>query len=354
MQLHYQRSVRSNFGDALNEWLWRACLPGLWEDDGTVFVGIGTILDDSIPKAPVRIVLGTGAGYAPLPRDIGDASWRIYGVRGPLTARVLGLSQTAALTDPAILLCEFDEFKRRQGDAKLFVPHWKSLPFGNWETICDELGLEFVDPCSDSRAVVEKIASARLVIAESLHAAIIADAFRIPWIPVALSREVSAFKWADWTLSKGLRYSPVCLTPSTAIEALRDDLLRGSAFEAMFSFPHRSREALPPLDFFDLGRLVDEFQIICERQKRKGDVAKSKIVEAVCKRAAGIARKAREAAWLETDERQTARAREQLHALSQQSGVLSSNAQHSQALSRMHDALSRLQKDHALGFRAAA
>jgi succinoglycan biosynthesis protein ExoV len=34
-----------------------------------------------------------------------------------------------------------------------------------------------------------------------MHAAIIADAFRVPWIPLALSPDFSYFKWNDWAKS---------------------------------------------------------------------------------------------------------------------------------------------------------
>ena len=65
-------------------------LPGMWDEDGDVlFVGIGTILDKNLPPARTAIVFGTGAGYTAPPPDIASSSdrWRLYGVRGPLTAR---------------------------------------------------------------------------------------------------------------------------------------------------------------------------------------------------------------------------------------------------------------------------
>ena len=106
----------------------------------------------------------------------------------------------------------------------MFVPHWKSVRYGRWQRICESLGIEFVDPCGDSTAVVRRIASAEKVIAESMHAAIIADAFRVPWIPVALSREISPFKWVDWAASLEVPYRPVCLPASNRIELLAQRL----------------------------------------------------------------------------------------------------------------------------------
>src|SRR3954471_19655242 len=102
--LHYWSSSYNNFGDELNSWIWN----GLVSDDllspanrDTVIVGIGTILDRSIPDAPRRIILGSGAGYARLP-DFTDDGWSIDFVRGPLTAAVLDGARS--ITDPAILV----------------------------------------------------------------------------------------------------------------------------------------------------------------------------------------------------------------------------------------------------------
>src|SRR5882724_1568577 len=88
LHLHYWTSQHGNFGDDLNVWLWPSLLPGMWDpSDGIVFVGIGTILTEAIPPGRRRIVLGSGVGYGVLPRDFGAPGWRVYGVRGPLSAR---------------------------------------------------------------------------------------------------------------------------------------------------------------------------------------------------------------------------------------------------------------------------
>ena len=102
MQIHVIPHVGGNFGDMLNGWLWQDLLPGVFDDDPEVrFIGIGTILDHHLPAAPLNVVFGSGTGYAPPPVSVRGPGWRVYGVRGPLTARVLGLGPEAALTDPA-------------------------------------------------------------------------------------------------------------------------------------------------------------------------------------------------------------------------------------------------------------
>jgi succinoglycan biosynthesis protein ExoV len=54
-----------------------------------------------------------------------------------------------------------------------------------------------------------------------MHAAIVADALRVPWIPVVLSPQSNSFKWLDWTLSLSLPYNPTTLPPSTLLESIR-------------------------------------------------------------------------------------------------------------------------------------
>jgi succinoglycan biosynthesis protein ExoV len=94
-----------NFGDALNTWLWPQLLPEVFDEDESVrFVGIGTLLNvGDLPPEPYKVVFGSGAGYGKRASVI-DEKWRLYCVRGPLTAHALGVGAELALTDAAVLL----------------------------------------------------------------------------------------------------------------------------------------------------------------------------------------------------------------------------------------------------------
>ena len=270
MKIHLLEQVHGNFGDELNRWLWRRLFADAWSDadDGALFVGIGTILDKNLPPARVTVIFGTGVGYTSAPPDISTHSsrWRIYGVRGPLTARALRFDRHFAMTDPAILLATLPEFKGLPRRGVIFIPHWKSVRYGSWQSICRSLGIEFVDPCQDSQAVVRRIATAEKVIAESMHAAIIADAFRVPWIPVALSREVSPFKWVDWAASMGVSYSPYCLPASSRIERMRNALLKWSVHSNAADYPSYGQVARGVrMHFEDQDRLMSDFEEIGRR-----------------------------------------------------------------------------------------
>lgn len=204
MDIFYWKTQRGNFGDDLNDWIWDRLLPG-WQDWDThsTLVGIGTILNcHHFPMSrPGRfLVAGSGVGYGDLPYMDDPARWDIRSLRGPRSARILGLPDNLGIADPAIMLSEMKEFQSlpRQGRA-IFIPHLSSVDKYDWETLCAQAGIDFVSPCDESKAVIRRIAAAPLVLAESMHAAIIADSFRTPWIPLSLSRSFNGAKWLDWS-----------------------------------------------------------------------------------------------------------------------------------------------------------
>lgn len=227
LSIHYYRTDPPNFGDALNGILWERLIPGLSGiRSDAVLVGIGTILDEHIPAGRPVLVFGSGAGLIRLPpldtrRDI-----RILAVRGPLTARIAGLPPELAITDPALLVRHvFPELVRTPfhpaAGPVVFVPHVTTADQEAWTTICQRAGVELVDPRSDCLQVMRRIAGARLVITEAMHAAIVADAFRVPWVPLASTPQFSTFKWADWTLSMRVPLRPERMAPISIRHAVQ-------------------------------------------------------------------------------------------------------------------------------------
>ena len=337
IKVHLATQVQGNFGDELNRWLWPRLLGDLWSkaEADVLFVGIGTVLDRNLPPARVTIVFGTGTGYTPAPPDISThpSRWRIYGVRGPLTALALNLEKRAAMTDPAILLATLPEFTGLDRHGVIFIPHWKSVRYGDWQGICKSLGIEFVDPCQDSRLVVRRIASAKRVIAESMHAAIIADAFRVPWIPVALSREISPFKWVDWASSLNVAYRPVCLPPSNAIERIRNAMLMYTVHWNATDYPSASQVAQgASMHFEDQDRLLSNFGEIGRRINQQWRWKASIGLEAALKRLARLG--------LGSNKQMRSVATEHLGKLMFSEGFLSSDQAHAHSLD---DTLGRLE-----------
>ena len=209
MELHYHRVEGGNFGDDLNLELWDALLPG-WRGwaPGVTLVGVGTLLRRGHLPPGRKLVMGSGAGYGAAP-DVSDPDeWDLRAVRGPLTAARLGLPGARAAVDPAALLPEVEGWGAGAlpggGGARnevLFVPHHHSVPGYDWPAICRAAGVGYLSPKEAPRAVAGRIARARAVIAESMHAAILADAYGVPWRAVEITRGFNAFKWEDWARS---------------------------------------------------------------------------------------------------------------------------------------------------------
>jgi succinoglycan biosynthesis protein ExoV len=223
MHPYYWESEHGNFGDDLNLWLWDFLLPGFREVHPEILlVGVGTVLNEVLlPKGTRKLVIGSGFGYGKLP-DFSDASeWDIRCVRGPLTAGKLGLDASLGIIDPAVMVADMPEFANlpKTEDA-IFVPHWESTLGGIWPKVCKAAGLVYVNPCGEAKSVIRAIAQSRLVVAESMHAAILADAFRVPWVAVSTSRSINSFKWQDWAATGGVTYSPRHVPVSTRAEAI--------------------------------------------------------------------------------------------------------------------------------------
>lgn len=211
MQLHYHVTTNGNFGDDLNAWIWDELLPG-WEkwDAESTLVGIGTLLNDerlSQFSKQKLLIIGSGVGYGSIPKLPLPKNWDIRCVRGPRSASLLGIDSGKAVIDPAALLPDLKEFQDIQNTQEtIFVPHAATSSRFDWKAIQERCSVKIVLPDQDAKTVVTAIGSAKLVVAESMHAAIIADTFRVPWIGVKISDLFLRDKWLDW--AESLQVSP--------------------------------------------------------------------------------------------------------------------------------------------------
>lgn len=262
MKLYYYRGVHPNFGDDLNPWLWPKVLPGFLDDDARVlFVGIGTILRQTLPDVPRKVIVGAGAGYGDAP--VVDDRWDVYCVRGPLTARRLGLDVSLSVTDPAVLLStmadEVGGVENQTGVA--FMPHHKTASAATitarrrlwgpsaWAVACAASGVTYIDPMAPVEETLRAIASTEILITEAMHGAIVADALRVPWIPVRLYDHILEFKWQDWCRSMELAYHPVTIGTVRAMQpGVRAKLGRlGAPFRVAATLRRVARETQPCL-----------------------------------------------------------------------------------------------------------
>ncbi len=213
MKLFYYHDSGGNFGDDLNAWLWPRLVPELLDDDeGTLFVAIGSILDRRIPQGPRKVIFGTGVGYGLLP--VLNEEWRIYCVRGPLTARALGLPPSLAITDPAVLVRTVRAGRTTKAQRISFIPHFRTparvQEVGlDLQRVCAALGIDYIDPRGDVEEVLSSIEGSGKVVAEAMHGAIVADALRIPWVAVQCFDQILNLKWWDWCRSLGMIYNPL-------------------------------------------------------------------------------------------------------------------------------------------------
>ena len=219
MHLYFHKDRNGNFGDDLNPWLWPQVFPRMFSGEtfhedphsppssnDDLFLGIGTLLNTGVPKKNKKFVFGSGMGYGQPP--VIDHDWHFSFVRGPLTASKLGLSEKQVITDPAIIAIDFTENILKSECDIAYMPHCASIRHGEWNRVCDAVGIRLIDPQDTVENVIANIANSRFLVTEALHGAIVADSLRIPWVPVITTNQILEFKWLDWCSSMEVNYSP--------------------------------------------------------------------------------------------------------------------------------------------------
>lgn len=345
MRFFHCYDPEGNFGDDLNHWIWAELCPELGgeRDDGLLLLGVGTVLGMRLPPGEwSKVVLGSGIGYSPPPRL--DASWSILAVRGPVTAKVLGVEPNLAATDAAALLVDLPALSGkplgREGTA--FVPHVSVAGLGHWPEACRLAGVAFVDPRDDPREVVARINRSKLVLADSLHAAIVADALRVPWRPLVSSRGINSVKWLDWTMGLGVPYRPVLLEKTSLLEVIRDGLL--GVFEQDFTFPVR--------DGADLDEVVAAYTRFRRGRDRPPSFLKKLWVDHAWWRVVRPGLYGLADLWPKRaafDRAATRRAAEQLARLSSEPGFLSDEARLAASLGKLRAGLETVRRRIAAG-----
>lgn len=214
MKYIYYESVRGNFGDDLNPWLWKQFFGENNENDSIAFLGIGSILHNDIPliqslqKNQKKIVFGSGVRPSYNNFKVDD-TWDIRFLRGPLSSATLK-NKFKYIADAAYAMRLTTGFNASVNTPKKhevgLMPYFKSMDYFDWKSICSELGFHFISPHSELgvQHTIDEIASCKVLITEAMHGAIVADILRVPWNRYVLSTPftegsmVSEFKWMDW------------------------------------------------------------------------------------------------------------------------------------------------------------
>mgnify|MGYP001797470249 CR=1 FL=1 len=213
MKLCYHKLLngQKNFGDDLNPWIWEKLIPGVLDSDESVaFVGIGSLVNDGLPRrtrhASKRVIFGTGVGYGKSTLKL-DESYKIYCLRGPLSAQALGVEDNLGVTDGAVLIRRIYNNTAKKVHRFSYMPHYELAGKG-WELACKQLGFGYIDPRWTLEEVLSSISQTEVLLTEAMHGAIVADALRVPWVPIVTNSTILSFKWQDWCSSIGVEYKP--------------------------------------------------------------------------------------------------------------------------------------------------
>ncbi|MGB3636761.1 MAG: polysaccharide pyruvyl transferase family protein [Rivularia sp. (in: cyanobacteria)] len=215
MKLSYYKlpNGERNFGDDLNPWIWDRLIPGVLDNDQSVaFVGIGSLINDGLPyrtrHAIKTVIFGTGVGYGKSTEVKLDESYKIYCLRGSLSAKALGVEENLGVTDGAVLIRRaYNNSTAKKNYRFSYMPHYELAGKG-WELACKELGYGYIDPRCTVEEILSAISETEVLLTEAMHGAIVADALRVPWIPIVTNSTILSFKWQDWCSSIGIEYKP--------------------------------------------------------------------------------------------------------------------------------------------------
>lgn len=216
MQLHYHRDIRGNFGDDLNPPFFDFLCPGHEKADFDRLIGIGTLLNESLGKVQNSIIFGSGYGQGIAPQ-IDFATTKILGVRGPITAEALGLEATeSVIGDPALYLPKISTLNGGTSPAPnsiVIALHHRTAEL--WQFPAEEVsGVCFLDPGkTDLVDYIETIKSAKYVVAEAMHGAIVAAAYNVPFVKARILGKTNRTKWDDFLGALSMQCSEEVVLP---------------------------------------------------------------------------------------------------------------------------------------------
>ena len=169
-------------------------------------------MNDRLPRQPKKHIFGSGIGYGNPPWV--DSNFIVHAVRGYDTARVLGLDSNVVITDSAVLIRAVDIARSKEVPNRIgFMPTGHSIQNNDWETVCKKLGFHYLSCHWSVEKTLLEMTSCSVLMTEAMHGAIVADALRIPWIPINCYGYTLDFKWKDWLSSVNMTYQPRLITP---------------------------------------------------------------------------------------------------------------------------------------------
>jgi hypothetical protein len=203
-----------NFGDALPEVLYpSAMLDELHEDQDNMYFLIGsvicnTVIDETLRSGYTPVFINCGWRGEELDDDL-LAQCEFKGARGPHTQAELekhGIDVDVT-HDPAYELPNLFKKGAPNGLA-MVVRHIMDESDYNQESIrqlgADALFSPVVDSYEDIIEFINQISGARFVLAGSMHAAMVAHAYGVPFALLLSDVVDCPPKWFDWFAAEGL------------------------------------------------------------------------------------------------------------------------------------------------------
>ena len=218
LQLRWWRrgDNRQNFGDILTVVLYKELCQTLSVDAQAIHL-VGSVISegwvkkglaDGPPGFQRQVVFWCcGCQDPKRPSDAALSFAQIRGVRGPLTRQVLGLPESTVLGDTGLLAPVIHQPSPHSTTTGKYacIPHM-SDPLPDWH-LRQLSGADIVirpvveNSLSSLRHLLDQIASARFVLAGSLHAAILAFAYGVPFAYFDSGFVSMPFKWRDFSAS---------------------------------------------------------------------------------------------------------------------------------------------------------
>ncbi len=154
-------------------------------------LGVGSILEMANAWSIV-----CGSGFLTRPRRPPPLPAALVAVRGELSRAAFDHADDVLVGDPLVLVDAFIGRVEKRHSVGL-VPHVRSID--EWRAR-NTRGIHLVDPAGDPWEVVRDIASCDVVVSQSLHGLVVADALGVPnvWVASTDAKTGGPFKFEDY------------------------------------------------------------------------------------------------------------------------------------------------------------
>lgn len=141
-------------------------------------VGVGSFMEQVVDG---DLIWGTGIRL--LKPSFPKKNLHIYAVRGPKTRDIMiksGYSVPEIYGDPALLMPKYYKpvLIPSLTDKVGLVPHYSN--YQNYKKLNLPSNIQLIDPTDHFKKVIDSVSSCKMVISNSLHGIIVADAYNIP------------------------------------------------------------------------------------------------------------------------------------------------------------------------------